>query len=123
MNRDKLESALFYRRLHWISEKLGIACSVDRSVLVCDSAETNNNSRCSTCISAVRIECRTCLEAVLIEIAIRIIQQTDKALILYVPLICKPVIEQILEVLHDTVLLSVTVLKCAFLCVVCKYHN
>lgn len=123
MNRDELESALFYRRLHWISEKLGIARSVDRSVLVCDSAETDNNSRCSACISAVRIECRTCLEAVLIEITIRIIQQADKALILYVPLICKPVIEQILEVLHDAVLLSVTVLKCAFLCIVCKYHN
>lgn len=123
MNRNELESALFYRRLHWIPEELGIACSVNRSVLVCDIAETDNNGRCSACISAVRIECRTCLEAVLIEIAIRIIQQADKALILYVPLICKPVIEQILEVLHDTVLLSVTVLKCAFLCVVCKYHN
>lgn len=123
MNRNKLESALFYRRLHWVSEKLGIACSVDRSVLVCDSTETDNNSRCSACISAVGIECRTCLEAVLIQIPIDIIQQTDKALVLYVSLICKPVIEQILEVLHDTVLLGVTVLKCAFLCVVCKYHN
>ena len=123
MNRNELESVLFYRRLHWVSEELGIACSVDRSVLVCNSAKADNNSRCSTCISAVRIECRTCLEAVLIQITVDIIQQADKTLILYVPLICKPVIEQILEVLHDTVLLSVAVLKCAFLCVICKYHN
>jgi len=123
LNRNKLESALFYRRLHWVSEKLWIACSVNWSVLICDSAKTDDNSRCSACISAVRIECRTCLEAVLIQIPINIIQQTDKALVLYVSLICKPVIEQILEVLHDTVLLSVAVLKCAFLCVVCKYHN
>ena len=123
MNRNKLESALFYRRLHWVSEELGIACSVNWPVLICDSAKTDNNSRCSACISTVRIECRTCLEAVLIEIPISIVQKADKALILYVPLICKPVIEQILEVLHDTVLLSVAVLKCAFLCVICKYHN
>ena len=111
MNRNKLESALFYRRLHWVSEKLGIACPVDRSVLVCDSAETDDNGRCSACISAVGIECRTCLEAVLVQIPINIVQQTDKALVLYVSLICKPVVEQILEVLHDTVLLGVTVLK------------
>ena len=90
---------------------------------IADVAYADHYCRSGPRIGTVGIERAAYFDAVLVKIPFAIVHKGEYALIFDVPGVGKEVIDNVLDVLDNTVLLPETFEQGAFFSIICKYHS
>jgi len=90
---------------------------------VADVPNANYYRRSSSSIGAVWIERAANFDAIFIKVSLAVVHKGEYSLILDVPGICKEVVDNILDVLDNTVLLPKALGQSTFFSIVRKYHS
>ena len=90
---------------------------------IADVPDSNYHCRSSPRIGAVGIERTTYFEAVLVQFPFTVVHKGEYALVLDVSGIGKEIIDNVFDVLDNTVLLSEALWQSTFFSIVSKYHS